>query len=246
MGGKGFRSFQDYILDVDESIYKEIDSYIQILDGIRRLSQECIYLVDFYKGKVLYQSDIPIMLCGLENNIYSADENYRSQFVSEEEDMIIAEILKSWFSFLMKKDIEERKSYYLNYHYHLNNQLICLNMTPVFLSKDGKPWLMLCNVKLSTNSKFDYATIYKFNSSCCWSYSLSGKWIEGKQILLKEIEKQIIILSLRGKREEEIGEIIFRSKDGVKSIKRQLFRKLRVRNITEAVSYAISHGLVNI
>lgn len=118
-------------------------------------------------------------------------------------------------------------------------------MTPAFLCNDGKPWIVICNAKLSTDSNSGNGVIFKFNSPQIWEYSfISKKWKENKIVILTEMEQQVIRFSIQGKKEDEICKLIFRSKDGLKSIKKKMFYKMDVQNITEAVSFAISHGLI--
>lgn len=247
MEANGFSSFQNYISEVEESVYKDLDSYEKILNGVAHLTNNYLFLVDFYKGSVLYLSSIPLILCNMSpEEIRLSAGKLNTQFVTPHEYEMINNIIKSWFSFLMDHPIEERKAYSVQFDYHLNKRLLNVSMIPIFLSKEGKPWLIICNVRIPTSSKEGNAKISKNNSTQYWHYSRNGKWIAEKQILLDEIEQKIISLSIQGKKEKEICEVIFRSKDGLKSIKRRIFRKMKVRNITEAVSYAISHGMIQL
>ena len=67
---------------------------------------------------------------------------------------------------------------------------------------------------------------------------------ESEIITVKEVKKRILRLSMQGKKEKEICDEIFRSKDGLKSIKKKLFQKMDVNNINDAISYAVSFGLI--
>ena len=146
---------------------------------------------------------------------------------------------------LFRSPINERSKFILQFDYHLDNKLICVNMTPIFISKDGKPWIVLCSTKISTNSSAGNATIYKTQSNNIWNYStISNRWNKSESLTLSEIEKDVLRLSIQGKNEVEISQCIFRSIDGLRSLKRRLYRKLEVNNITEAVSFVISHGLI--
>ena len=63
-------------------------------------------------------------------------------------------------------------------------------------------------------------------------------------ITLKPEEKQILTLSAQGYTMKEIAEKMLRSFDTVKFYRRQIFEKLDVQNITEALALATSYGLV--
>ena len=87
--------------------------------------------------------------------------------------------------------------------------------------------------------------IIKNNSTKIWIYShLKDRWKESEIITVNEVEKQILRLSMQRKKEKEICDEIFRSKDGLKSIKKKLFQKMDVNNINDAISYAVSFGLI--
>ncbi|MEG1586314.1 MAG: LuxR C-terminal-related transcriptional regulator [Bacteroidales bacterium] len=242
----GFRQLPDYITQVSDPLYKEINSCIQILEGVARLTHQSMSLIDFFKGALLYISDNPLFLCGLTpQEVIDLGVDFNQKYVSRIDNEFIREVTRSWLRFIEAQPLEERITYSLRFNYHLDHRLICVSMTPVFLSADGKPWLVICNAKISTHSNSGHAVIFKDNSLKNWYYSTSSKhWIQSDLVLLSDIEQEILRLSIQGKRESEICQLIFRSKDGLKSIKRKLFHKMDVTNITEAVSFAISYGLI--
>ena len=81
----GFRGFPDFIKSVSESKYKELESYYKLLDGISRITHRCFYLVDFFKGKVLYVSDNPLFLCGLKpNEVMALNGDFTSSFMTQD------------------------------------------------------------------------------------------------------------------------------------------------------------------
>lgn len=76
-------------------------------------------------------------------------------------------------------------------------------------------------------------------------YSLEAhRWKSRETITLKPEEKQILTFSAQGYTMKEIAGQMLRSFDTVKFYRRQIFEKLDVQNITEALSLATSYGLV--
>lgn len=246
MQSRGFKHLPDYISDVFHPLYHEVSSYCELLDGVARLTHQSISLVDFFKGEILYISNNPLFLCGLTpKQVREMGPEINQRFVTPEENNYLIRVTRSWFQFIEKKPLEERKLYSLQVDYRLNQKPICVKMTPAFLSEEGKPWLLVCHATVSNRSECMPAIIFKYNSIIEWHYSdKTHKWTEKERILLKDIEEQILRLSIQGKKENEICQLIFRSKDGLKSIKRKLFQRMGVSNITEAVSFAISKGLI--
>ena len=246
MNYRGFKTFSNYIESVPESRYNEIDSYIKILDSYSRISNQCIYLLDFYKGEVIYISYNPQSFVGIDaEDIKDVNRLHKKGYISTDEFELMKHLVKSWFEFLESKPVGERKDYTMQFDYHLNKRLMNINMTPTFLSNEGKPWLVICNSKISTNQTAEKSIIFKLNSTEHWIYNkVTKRWVAKTNLNLSEIEQEILRLSLQGKTENEICELIFKSKDGLKSIKRRMFSKMEVRNIIEATSLALSYGLI--
>lgn len=246
MRKSGFKRIPNLISYIPPSRYDEIDSYIMLLEGVTRLTNQCVYLIDFYKGDLTYLSDNPIFLGGL--TVAEAKRRgpsfYRSYITGETNEMTI-EIITAWLDFIDQVPIDKRLQFTLSYDYLLEDRYMSVSLTPIFLSAEGKPWLVLCYAKHSTSVKEGNAVIRRNNSRFAWKYSLSTKqWKKVEKLLLDDIEQQVLRFSMQGKSEIEISKLIFRSRDGLKSIKRRIFKKLDARNITEAVSYAISRGLI--
>lgn len=246
MKDKEFNRLSFQIGDIDTSVYNDIDSYIEMLEGVARLTNQNISLIDFHKEEILYISDNSLFLYGHSpEEIKQMGSEFNYKFVPEKDRNMIIEVVLAWTKFLDHKPIEERKEYSLYFDYHLNTTLIKVCMTPLFLCNKGKLWMVVCISKISTHSEMGNAVIFKINSLNTWHYSFSShKWFEKKQKLLNETEQQILRLATLGQKENEICKTIQRSKDALKSIKRKMYQKIEVDNMTEAVSFAITHGMI--
>ena len=76
-------------------------------------------------------------------------------------------------------------------------------------------------------------------------YSLTAhRWQPCEGVTLTPEEKQVLTLSAQGYTMKEISDHICRSFDTVKFYRRQLFEKLDVANITEAIAFATNYGLL--
>ena len=195
---------------------------------------------------MLFRSDNPLFLSGLTTQeVMAAGGTFNTQYVSEGENIMIVKIIKAWFRFLENIPTEEKLLYSIRYDYMLDKTLVNNVMTVAFLSEEGKPWLVTCTSKVSTNSGSGNVRIMKNNSSTIWNYSIiNDKWTQDSMVVLTDIERAVLRLSIQGKREKEICDEIYRSIDGLKSIKKKIFYKMEVNNITEAVSFAITFGLI--
>ena len=68
--------------------------------------------------------------------------------------------------------------------------------------------------------------------------------VENHQNSVKYMNQKVIIITAQGYTMKEISDHICRSFDTVKFYRRQLFEKLDVANITEAIAFATNYGLL--
>lgn len=119
------------------------------------------------------------------------------------------------------------------------------NLTPMTLTKDGRIWLALCTVAMSSRSTPGHIVMRKSDSETYYEYSLDKhKWIVKNNVTLSGIERDVLILSAQGYTMNEIADNLCKSIDTIKACKRTLFVKLGVRNIAEALSYATNYKLI--
>lgn len=237
--------FVGYTPEQHQKTDVQVVAYSNMLDSVVRLTNECYYLVDFFNSTIPYISYSPLYLCGVEPEVVKTqiNLNFHIHFASRDEIEMISERTRQWLRFLMTKELDERMHYSFRIDYHLNKKLICLSMIPVVFTPGGKPVIVLSKVSISPRTEAGNAMLFKKNHPNYWIYD-NDQWVEQTHVQLSEMEVQILLLSVQGRTENEISELIFRSKDGLKTIKRKLFRKMGVTTITEAVSKAISYGLI--
>lgn len=113
------------------------------------------------------------------------------------------------------------------------------------MTTEGRVWLALCTVSLSPHKDAGHIEFFQFHTGEKREYSLEAhRWKSRETITLKPEEKQILTLSAQGYTMKEIAEKMLRSFDTVKFYRRQIFEKLDVQNITEALALATNYGLV--
>lgn len=113
------------------------------------------------------------------------------------------------------------------------------------MTDDGRIWLALCVVSLSTRHSSGHVEIYRKGSSTYWNYSFeSSCWKEKQFMKLSEMEKDILYLYAQGYTVTEISEALCKATNTIKGYKRKLFEKLNVRNSIEALKFASIHQLL--
>ena len=145
--------------------------------------------------------------------------------------------------------INERKNYTISYDFHVKRddrkRLINHKLTPLALTKDGKIWLAICTISLATGNKSGNVTMKKLGADLFYEYSFHNhNWNLRTEINLSETERNVLLLSTQGYTMNDIAINLCRTIDAVKGCKRNIFQKMGVRNITEAITYAQNHQLI--
>ncbi|MDR0429490.1 MAG: LuxR C-terminal-related transcriptional regulator [Tannerellaceae bacterium] len=118
-------------------------------------------------------------------------------------------------------------------------------ITPLRLTEKGNVWLALCVASISSSDTSGNIEMSKYNSNKYWNYNRKAqKWQEILRPELKDVEKEVLRLSAKGYTMHNIADQINRSFDTVKVYRKDLFEKLGVDNISEAICYAMNHRLI--
>ena len=109
----------------------------------------------------------------------------------------------------------------------------------------GKIWLALCSVSLASSQNEDIAFIQNTASGKYWEYNTFNEtWKEFAVSELSECERLTIHLSRQGYSVSDIAMRLARSEDAIKKYRKDLFAKLDVNNIAEAIALAVDMRLV--
>ena len=118
-------------------------------------------------------------------------------------------------------------------------------LTPLFLTESGKIWKALCLISLSNANTSGNIRIYNNKSEKIYEYDHKhAYWKKCEHLKLSDREKQIIQLSIRGFKIDEIATRLFISSNTVKFHRKQMFEKMQVTTITEAIFFAYKNNLL--
>ena len=112
----------------------------------------------------------------------------------------------------------------MSYHFHLKSgiksKLINHQLTPILLTDEGKIWIGMCVVSLSSHKTVGHVEFHKKGNLNYWKYSFEGhRWKECDGISLKEEELEVLRLSAAGLTMTEIANRMCRSLDSIKTYK---------------------------
>jgi DNA-binding CsgD family transcriptional regulator len=236
---------------MDEEDYQKIEPCIQTLDAFSRSSNISIYVIDYFRKNFLYVSTNHLFLNGFSvEEVTQMGYLYYQMFVPEDDLRLLQEINKAGFSFYYNTLLEDRLKYTISYDFHILNKnkrpvLVNHKLTPMVLNPSGQIWLAMCTVTLSSKDEQGNIIMSKIDEDVEYVYSLqSRKWRKKDLIFLSEREIDILRLSSQGLSNSEIGEKIFVDVNTVKFHKKNVFQKFDVKNITEAIAYAVNKKLI--
>ncbi len=234
----------------DELDYSRVDEYIRSAEAFSRSSYQSFYIIDYFKRNFLYVSPYPMFLCGLSpEQMKELGYRFYLEYVPDDEQSLLLELNRAGFAFQSAIPIEERKDWYIQYDFHILNDghpiLINHKLTPISLTSDGRIWLALCVVSASSHTTPGHIEMHRVGSPEYFEYNrLTHRWDKRSMPTLTEGEKSVITLSIQGYTMAEIADKMCLSPDTIKKYRKQLFEKLGVRNITEAIIAATNNKLL--
>lgn len=243
---------QDVRPQIGDEQYCGLQPYIDSAKAFAQITYKSLYIIDYNRMNFLYVSDNPLFLCG-ESVATVQQEGYDFYYnhVPEEDLEFLSQVNRAGFDFFKRIAVSERTQYTISYNFRVNKQeskervLINHQITPLKLDSMGNIWLALCLVSLAPSQERGVAYMTAVNSNTMWQFSLkSGRWKQIESIVLNEYEKAVIRLANQGLSVGEIANEINRSEDSVKGYRKNIFQKLGVGNISEAIAVATHRRLI--
>ncbi|WP_291856513.1 helix-turn-helix transcriptional regulator [Marinilabilia sp.] len=224
----------------------------KLLDIFSRLMNQSIYVADFSRGEFHYVSDHPLFLCG-----HSAQEvkemgfSFYEKIIAPEDMPVVMDVNENGFRFFNTKHPEDyREHCYLSVDFRIRQEdgslvLITQRLVPLELSDDNRIISTLCFVSPSQASGAGNAVIQNLMEPFQYEFNaLTRRFILHEQNQLSGREKEVLSLCAKGDGNLAISNNLNIAESTVKQHKRNIFRKLGVRNTSEAVYYAISNRMV--
>ncbi len=234
----------------EELDYRRAEECIRSAEAFSRSTYQSVYIIDYFKQNFLYVSPNPMFLCGLTPE-QMRDLGYRFylEYVPEDEQSLLLDINRAGFAFHQRIPLEERKDWYIQYDFHILNEghpiLVNHKLTGLALTSDGQVWLALCVVSASNHSTPGHIEMHKVGSPDYFEYNrVTHRWDPRRTPKLTESERSVITLSIQGFTMTEIADKMCLSHDTIKKYRKQIFEKLGVRNISEAIMAAANNKLL--
>lgn len=225
--------------------------YLEVVKAFARLTYESVYLIDYTNMSFEYVSENPLFLCGHSaEDVLQLGYEFYFRHVPEKDLELLELINEVGFDFYANVPENERKLYSITYDFHLVNKdgkaiLINHKLTPLFLTQNGSMWKSMCIVSLSHHQTAGNVRIYKQGSDEMWELNVGKKiWRKSAKPVLTDREIEVLRLYAQGLSINQIAEKIFVAPDTVKYYRRQIFERLEVSNIADALAHAVNNKLI--
>ncbi|MBN1183695.1 MAG: response regulator transcription factor [Bacteroidales bacterium] len=231
--------------------YKQTDALLEASIILSKVLNLSIYVVDYYKKEFAYVSEHPLFLCGYDREkVKTMGYNYFEKIVIAEDLNMLLEINEKGFDFFYNLPINRRTHCFISYDFRVkykNGNIFLVNhkLVPFHILTSGEMWLAVCLVSLSVNLKPGNVYIQMLNEPVKYIYSFKQKKFNLQDpIILPDNEKTILKLSALGYTSKEIADRLCKDLNTVKFHKSNIFKKLEVRNITEAIDFAVKNAII--
>ena len=230
---------------LSEEDYHGLDLFLASFDSLIQSSAQKSYIIDYFRKEFVYTS-------GSLDKAFEKEkldvQTYLRHIPGEEQEMLM-NAYKAGFEFFHDLPINEIKTYTMSYDIHLfcngKQRLVHHKLTPIRLTLHKHIWMALCNMQPSIYQTPGHIIILSPRERVYYEFSLQeGRWATKQKTVLKELERDILILSARGLDTKEIAAKTCKSEDTIKSCKRALFKRLEVENTPGALGKTITLGLL--
>ena len=236
--------------DSCDNVSNTKDYYIEMAKAFAELSYQGVYIVDLNTGKFVFSSDYPLLRCGLsEEEMLGKGLDYFSFLIPNDEREMLRDIKTVITSSYEEIPSEFKKHLiiFLNFHINIEKRfvMICHKLQLIDFDEKGEPRYLIGLVSPSVHRDDPVIMAGITGTDYAFRYlSESMSWEPLTLVHLSNDERTMLRLTMQGYSLEEIGSLMFKSVETIKFYRRQVFSKLNVSNISEAIAYATHYCML--
>ena len=240
---EGLKEADDNTQSIQSQAISDYSPYIKSAQATDRLGYGKIVLIDFCQYTFLYIS--PSIFSTLQQKRFRDNGGRIDNILDERQLSYLSNILKSYFA--LQKNYTHIESSVLHFDFSINTslckQMIHASLTPCLIDSNKHITLGICMLTYSTRKQIGNALVKL--SGVDYHFELrNDKWVQTNNSHLTNMEKVIIGQSANGKSIANIAEYLSVSITTIKTHRTNIFKKLGVSNITEAIQYVEDYNLI--
>lgn len=226
------------------------DYYIEMAKAFAALSYQGVYIVDLDTNKFVFSSDYQLLRCGLsEEEMHEKGLEHFSCLIPNDETEILKNIKTIITSSYAEIPLEYKKQLiiFLNFHINIEKRfvMICHKLHLIDFDEKGESRYLIGLVSPSVHRDEPVIMAGIAGTDYAFRYlSESKSWEPLTLVHLSNDEITMLRLTMQGYSLEEIGSLMFKSVETIKFYRRQVFSKLNVNNISEAIAYATHYCML--
>lgn len=238
------------VTSVEDSRYESLGLLRKALDSLSNLMYQSVYVVDYYRKNYFYVPKNPLVLEALfSERMQREGVGAFLAKIPKDERAKLFELHRAGFELFSKLPMASRRSCVVSCDFHLmsddTKMLINHRQTPLVFTDTGELWLALCLNSLSPHKSVGHAEFRIDRDNKVWEYSFDAHlWQQKDIVVLSPEEKKLLFYAAQGYSREEIAVRLHKSVNTVKLYRKKMFERMKVSNITEAISYAAAYGLM--
>lgn len=235
-------NFVDDSGNIDALFMNGVRAYAEL---IVRCASLGVYVFDYVKKAVVYVSPNIAQWCNIKpSDIVANGCDSYLKYINEKDLQMLLEINEAVFNFFKDIPDDECIDYVVSYDFRYGKLMVNQHYSPLVV-KDGSVILASCVVSLSSSKTSGNIVLDSPRSKYTYDYSLRQKrWIRKDKIHLTDKEKDILRLSVQGFNSVQIADVFNTTETTVKTQKRNLYDKLHVHTIAEAIRLAVNSKLL--
>ena len=143
---------------ITEADYERAKPYVEAAQAFAQSTYQSIYIIDYFRKNFLYVSDNPLFLCGhTAEEVRQMGYGFYINNVPADEQPMLTELNRAGFRAFDDVPLANRQRCVMSYDFHILTSerplLINHKITPLVLTADGRAWLALCTVSLSSHKE---------------------------------------------------------------------------------------------
>lgn len=227
-----------------------VGQYIEMAKAFAAMSYQGVYLFDLENSRFVYSSDYQLSRCGVtEGEMKDKDLSYFIECIPEDEKALLDDIAHTIQTSYVDLPLEFKKqiTIFLNFHILSGRRkvMVCHKLRMLDFGDSGYPRYLLGLVSPSVHDGKAFIMACIPGTDYSFQFTAESRaWESIAAVHLSNDELTMLRLTMQGHSLEEIGALMFKSPETIKFYRRQVFLKLNVKNISEAIAYATHYCLI--